>query len=210
MLKGIGILWRKHCRDNLWIYLIVLFCLLIGVVIGATTVKLLSAEETLELGEYLAVFVNKLQEFDAEQFSIARHSFYKNFKTLGLIWFLGLTVLGAPLILILLLAEGFTLGFTAGFLIQEKGLEGFFLALMSLTPPNIFLLPALITAGVVGITFSLWLVKGRFQFREGGIVQQFFAYSFSILFLGSLLVGAGVMEVYCSPLLMKWVITYFN
>lgn len=177
---------------------------------GTISVKLLTPEEALELGEFLSSFIKGLEWLGLDQLVVVRQSLYNNLKTVGLIWFLGLTVIGIPMILVLLFFEGFTLGFTAGFLVQTKGLEGILLALTALTPSNILFLPGLITAGVIGITFSVWLIKGRHDFRQSGIVQQFFAYSLSIGILCILVVIAGLLEAYCSPLLMKLVVYYFN
>lgn len=210
MVKAFKKLWINHWRDNLWLYLLVLICLIIGVVLGAISVKLLTVEETRELGDYLSSFLVNLEVVDIEGLAVIRQALYSNFKTLFLIWFLGLTVLGAPLILILLGVEGFTLGFTAGFLIKEKGLQGILLALMALTPANIILIPTFITAGVVGITFSVWLVKGHQEIQRASVAQQFFAYSFSMVFFGILIMIGGLFEGYCSPSLMKLIVSYFN
>lgn len=209
MLKSLKKIWLSHFRDNLWLYLLVLACLVLGVIMGTVTVKLLSPDEALELGEYLSSFIIGLEGIGLDQLTVVRQSLYNNFKTMGLIWFLGLTVVGTPLILILLFVEGFTLGFTAGFLVEAKGIQGVLLAITGLTPPNVLLLPALITAGVLGITFSIWLVKGRQELGRSGILQQFLAYSLSMGILGMVIVGAGLLEAYCSPVLMKLVISYF-
>ncbi|HHW06550.1 MAG TPA: stage II sporulation protein M [Clostridia bacterium] len=207
MLKVFRTLWLNHARDNLWFYLLTVFCLVAGIITGTVSVKLLTAEEALELGDYLSSFFMELEGLGWDQLVVIKQSLYNNLKTMGLIWFLGLTVVGTPMILLLLYFEGFTLGFTAGFLVQSKGLEGILLALTALTPPNIFFLPGLITAGVIGITFSVWLVKGRHEYRRDGILQQFFAYSISIGILCILVVAAAFLEAYCSPLLMKLVIS---
>lgn len=209
MIKGLKKAWIAHCRDNLWLYILVLACLVIGVGSGTVAVKLLTAEETTELGEYLATFIGGLEGLGFDQLTVVRQSLYNNFKTIGLIWFLGLTVIGTPLILLLLFVEGFTLGFTAGFLVQARGVQGILLAFTALTPPNILLLPGLVTAGVLGITFSIWLVKGRNELRSTGILQQFLAYTLSMGVLSVIIVAAGFLEAYCSPALMKLVVSYF-
>lgn len=210
MLRTFKAIWINHWQDNLWFYILAMSCLILGVIMGTVSVKLLTPEEALELGEYLSSFIGGLDGLGLDQLVVIRQSLYNNLKTMSLIWFLGLTVIGIPMILILLFFEGFTLGFTAGFLVQTKGLEGILLALSALTPPNIFFLPGLITAGVIGITFSVWLIKGRHDFRRSGILQQFFAYSLSIGILCILVVIAGLLEAYCSPFLMKMVVYYFH
>lgn len=210
MLNSFKRIWISHFQDNLWLYLLVLTCLVLGVVLGTVSVKLLSPDEALELGEYISSFILGLEGIGLDQLTVIRQSLYNNFKTMGLIWFLGLTVIGTPMILILLFVEGFTLGFTAGFLVQAEGLQGVLLAITGLIPPNLLLLPGLITAGVLGISFSAWLVKGRHELRNHGVFQQFLAYSLSMGVLSTVIVAAGFLEAYCSPFLMKLVISYFH
>ena len=74
-------------------------------------------------------------------------------KTVGLMWFLGLTVVGVPLILGMIFARAFSLGFTLGFLIQEKGKLGVVMALATVLPQNIFYIPFIIMGAVLSIGF---------------------------------------------------------
>lgn len=210
MLKGLKISWREHLKDNLLLYILVLFLLVVGIALGALTVKLLTIEETMELTQYLSAFFGDMEGVNLDYFLVLKESLVNNLKTLTFIWFLGLTVLGVPLIFILLLSKGFILGFTAGFLIQEQGLQGIILSFLTLTLPNFFILPALIIASVLGITFSIWLVKGRREISSFGLGQQLIAYSSAMLFFALLIFIGGALEAYTSSYVIKFVIAIFE
>ena len=53
------------------------------------------------------------------------------------------------------------LGFTAGFLFQEKAAQGVLLTFISLLPQNLIYVPVLLIASVIAVDFSLYIVRGR-------------------------------------------------
>ncbi|MFA5536888.1 MAG: stage II sporulation protein M [Bacillota bacterium] len=201
---------KQHLRDNLLLYILIVITLIIGITVGSLAVKLLTVEETVELTQYLSAYLGGMERVEINYLIILKESLFNNLKTLVFIWFLGLTVLGLPLIFVLLLSKGFILGFTAGFLIQEQGWQGMVLNILTLALPNFLILPALIFASVLGVTFSIWLVKGRRQFNNLGFGQQLLAYSTAILLSSLFIIAGGVLEAYGSSYLIKLAFTFFN
>ena len=114
----------SHFRDNLILYFLVNIFLVLGILLGATSVKSLDPEQTVSLGDYLNNFVTAFPNLKIRPEVLTTASFASNVKLLLLIWFLGLTVLGVPIIFLAIAIKGFYLGFTAGFIIQERGLQG--------------------------------------------------------------------------------------
>lgn len=204
-------LWKslsKHLKDNLLLYAIMTFFLFVGIALGAMGVRTLEAKQEGELIEYLNSFINGFATVQIEPFLLIKQSAGSNLKILAAIWFLGLTVLGAPLIFIVLAAKGFSLGFTAGFIIQEKGLSGILLTIFSLLPQNIFNLPAFLAAGVIATTFSSWLFKGRFKNRNQYLIQHFLFYCFILSSLALFILAGSLIEAFVTPKLIKMIIAY--
>jgi len=210
MFSRFQLFCSQHLKDNLLLYILVVAILIIGIIIGSLSVKLLTIEETVELTQYLSAFMGGMEEINLDYLIILKESLMNNIKTLISIWFLGLTVLGLPLIFVLLLSKGFILGFTAGFLIQEQGLQGIILSVLTLALPNFLILPALIFASVLGVIFSVWLVKGRRQPNNLSFGQQLLAYSSAILFSAIFIIAGGVIEAYGSSYLIKLTFTFLN
>lgn len=200
-------LFLGHVRDNLGLYLFTFAFFALGVTAGALGVKSLNSNEQGELLTYLDVFLHNLSKWEINSTLVAQQAIFNNLKTIFYIWFLGLTVIGLPLILAIVFTRGFIMGFTVGFLVQEKQITGILLALFSILPQNLFNIPALIVGGVTAVSFSWWLVKGR---TRGGarISQQFMAYSIVMLAMGILAVCAGLVEAYLAPWLMKLLVAY--
>ena len=99
-------------------------------------------------------------------------------KWIGLIWILGLSVIGLPGILILDFLKGVLIGFTVGYLVGQYSWKGLLFALVSIAPQNLFIIPVLMMCGVAAITFSLYIIRDRFIMNRGGsMVKPFASYA---------------------------------
>lgn len=194
---------RQHMYDSWWIYLFVCLCFIAGIIFGSLGVNELSQEQAAGLEDYvnkgLGLYTDKID------FSFtARQAIYKNLLNWGKIFFLGLTVIGMPLVLIIVFTRGFVLGFTIVFLIQTGSYAGGALAFLAIIPPNLLSFPAYIMASVAAINFSLYLLKGRDPTtRSMSITQYFFGYLGVMLTLGLLFAGSALIEGYLSPFFIR-------
>ncbi|QGP94056.1 Stage II sporulation protein M [Neomoorella glycerini] len=198
----------RHIRDNLGIYLVIFFFFLGGIIAGTVTIYFLEQQQVIQLAAYLD---NVLKQFNANDLSGYKgvyQAIINALKETGLVWFLGLTVIGIPLIVAIVFLKGFILGFTVGFLVQQKAFQGVALSLMAILPPNLIQIPALFVAAMLGISFSTGLLRGR-SLSETGILPRFLAYSFFMLLVTLLVVGGGLVEVYLAPVFARVVLNYF-
>lgn len=65
-------------------------------------------------------------ENSINRLEILKGSFLYHVKYLLLIFILGLSVIGLPIVWILLFLKGLVVGFTVGFLVNQLGIKGFF------------------------------------------------------------------------------------
>lgn len=201
-----------YFRINLVLYFFIILLFLIGVVFGALAVKTLGEEQKVELITYLKVFFQGLHDgHDAglDVGALVKQAMLNNIKTVVMIWLLGLTVIGVPVILFIVFTRGFVLGFTVGFLVNEYVLRGVAFAIVSVIPHNVLLIPAIIAAAVSGVAFSLLVVRNRLRPYRVNLPYECMAYtSMAVLMLGVVIVG-GLVEGYITPVFMKAVTTLF-
>ncbi len=153
-----------YLRDNLALYIAASLLFSLGIALGAYSINILQEPEVRELKEYLDIFLYGLNtEVVLEPGSIIRNALNQNLKLLFLLWLLGITMLGIPATIFILCLKGFTLGFTVNFLFQQFSYTGLFFALGAVVPQNIFVIPALITAAVACLSFSLLQIQCRLK-----------------------------------------------
>jgi stage II sporulation protein M len=175
-----------------------------GVVFGAIIVNTLSDSQKQDLLHYMGYFFQGLNQNNIAEPRIAfQHAMGDHLKTLGLMWILGLSIVGLPLILILVFLKGLGIGFTVGFLVNQLSWKGLWFAMVAVLPHNLLVVPVMIFVAVSGLQFSLLLVKNRLIQRRGTIYPQFLSYSVSVTAMAVVLVIASFFEAYVSPWLMR-------
>lgn len=197
-----------YIRANIVGYFFILLVFVSGVVFGALAVKTLPDEQKRELIGYLQIFFQGFAAWSSEAWGSADlfvSVVFHHIKTVGLIWLLGFTVVGMPLIWFIVFTRGFVIGFTVGFLVNEYIMKGLAFALAAVLPHSIVSVPAVIAAGVAATSFSLWLVRRRHNAKTT-VGYEAIGYSGLCLGMFLLLLVSAVIEVYISPLFMKLVV----
>lgn len=206
LLKKFRTIAVKHIQGNGVIYFFVCMFFIIGISSGAFIVKALADYQKQELISYMRNFFQILSNKPIDASSVLKQSLMNNLQTAALIWILGITVIGMPLILLLVAIRGLIIGFTVGFLVEQLGIKGILFSLISIFPQNLFIIPSIIVIAVIGIGFSKMIVRNRlnksYNMNDSSF-RQFALYSTinaSIFFF--IIVGC-MIEAYVTPIFMK-------
>ena len=189
----------------LYTFVAVLF--LVGVVFGALMVNALSLEQQQELGTYLG---NYFIEVDQGAAGIEQEVYWtiagQHLKWIGLIWILGLSVVGLPGILVLDFLKGVLIGFTVGYLVGHFSWEGFLFALVSVAPHNLMIIPVLLICSVGAVSFSINVIKKQvFSRRYDDLSKPFLTYTALFLVMAFITLGIASFETWVTPVMMRWV-----
>lgn len=193
----------EHVRTHagLYFFLIVLFGM--GVAFGALTVGALDATQRLELSQYLDFFLASLEDGRSPVASEAvfRQALSSNWRTAGFIFLLGLTLVGAPLVPVIVFLRGFIVGFAVGFMLAHRGWAGMLVSLLAIVPQNLLAVPALVVLAAAALAFSGRLLRrsspGPPAWRALG------AYAGTAAVAFALLAGASAIEGYVAPLFLR-------
>lgn len=198
---------RHSLRDQTPLYVFVSVLFLMGVVFGALMVNALTLEQQQDLSHYLGDFFVSVNDGGA---AFQPLSFWAiaslHLKWLGLIWLLGLSVIGLPGILILDFLKGVLIGFTVGCLVGQFTWKGLLFAIVSVAPHNLVVIPALMIASVAAVGFSLGIIRNRVLLhRTGTAARPFLSYTSLTLTMAVILLAISTFETWVSPEIMSWV-----
>lgn len=198
---------RHTLKDQTPLYVFVSVLFLMGVVFGALMVNALTLEQQQDISRYLGDFFLSINEGGAE---FQPQTFWDvaalHLKWLGLIWLLGLSVIGLPGILILDFLKGVLIGFTVGCLVGQYTWKGLLFALVSVAPHNLIVIPALLIASVAAVGFSLNIIRSRvLMSRTGHATRPFLSYTGLTLVMAAVLLAVSSFETWVTPVLMSWV-----
>ncbi|MEC2075771.1 stage II sporulation protein M [Metabacillus fastidiosus] len=198
---------KQHIKDQSSIYLFVFVLFLMGVIFGAIIVNSMNINQKEDLYYYLSRFFGQVSEGKiASSIDMFKQSFFHNMKYLGLMWVLGISIIGLPVILVMLFIKGMVVGFTVGFLVNQLGWKGFLLSFVTVLPQNILLIPAFIVMCAVAISFSLKMVKQLYMKKTlmmESPFSMFMKYVVVLVSISLFTVIASLFEAYASPMLMK-------
>ncbi|MDD4802686.1 MAG: stage II sporulation protein M [Syntrophomonas sp.] len=195
---------KLHIAENKWQYLLITLIFVLGVIIGDYKVTGLAGGIKSHLLSLIDEYIKGGINSDLNKEAILFNSFLNQAKSILAIWFLGLTVIGMPIILGVVFYKGFSLGFTIAFLVKEKAVSGILISILSILPQNLVYIPLIIIWSVIGINFSVYIARSK----AGSIVSlggALISYTLlMIVFLAIVLVGAFI-ETYLSP----WFLSLF-
>ncbi|MBW7459858.1 stage II sporulation protein M, partial [Paenibacillus sepulcri] len=127
-------------------------------------------------------------------------------KWIILIWVLGLTVVGMPLVLALDFLKGVLVGFAVGTLVSQHEWKGLLFSLVSVAPANLIVVPALLIASVSAVSFSIYIIKNRLLGSYGSMSQSFISHTSTGVLMIFIALGAALVESFISPVLLKWAV----
>ena len=185
MIKKLQNVIVEHIVKNRNAYLFLLMAFVLGVSAGAFTVNGLSPMQRDELSNYFQGFLQLLNNQNIESSELLSVSLLENMKLVGLLWILGVTIIGIPFIFVFLGIRGFITGFSSGFIINVLGLKGVLFTTFALLPKEIIIVPCLIAIGVNGINFSMRIAKNKSVDQgnsKDSLKTAFVSYCFKAIF----------------------------
>lgn len=207
MRSRVGQTIQTYAREHQSLYWFTIVLFTMGIIFGAVLVNSLPLSQKQELYGFLQYFFNSLSQQGIPETSTHFHqSFGFYAKTVAIMWVLGLSIIGLPMILLMLFLKGVVVGFTVGFLVNQLQWQGVTFAMMGILPQNLLVVPALFIIGVSGISFSLRLIKTRLVSKRDDIMPHFIGYTVLVMCMLGVLTMAALFETFVSPRLMQVVL----
>ncbi len=201
-----------HVQEHSSLYVFVAVLLLMGVIFGAILVNSLQVSQKQDLYFYLSRFFGQVSKGQfANAGEMFRESYLSQLKYIGFIWILGISIIGLPLIFILLFLKGVVVGFTVGFLVSQLGWNGLLLVFVAVLPQNIIIIPTFLIMTTIAASFSLRMIRHQFIRKVNEpLLPLFMRYTCFFLIIGVVLAVASGIEAYVSPTFMKQVMDTIN
>lgn len=183
-------------------YLFLSVILLIGLISGIIFIFFISSEDKLLVKEELELFFTNISTNKLNYTETFINSIVSNLLYVFVIWVLGVSIIGIPIIIFILFLKGFILGFSCSSIIYNFGFKGMGLA-MGQIPHNLFLLLFLVLIGFYAINFSIRLFRVLFLKETIALNSYFKRYNkvLGIAVLGS--VFCSLLEVFLAPIIIN-------
>lgn len=208
MVKQLQNVLKDHVSANRNSYLFLLMAFMLGVCAGAFTVNGLSTMQMDELSNYFHGFIQLFNNENMKSSDLFSIALLENLKLIGLLWILGVSIIGLPFIFLIFGVKGFITGFSSGFIIRVLGMKGLLFSGFALLPKEIIIVPCLIAMGVNGINFSMRIAKNKSSegIQKSSLKAAFVSYCMiTVLFTAIILAGI-LFDAYVTPILLRIVL----
>lgn len=189
----------RHFQESMWLYVITLVCLFTGIVLGIYTVRYMGDMERQDLINYFLSFRNNLSSVEVDNKAILIESIKSNLPIILGLWVLGLTIVGIPVILIIDIIKGFSLGFSLSTIFYGLSYKGIWFILLGLLPQNIIYVPCIIVSSVLSMKLSLAKLKDRVNKQVNYNKGYFAEYSITFLIITLIMILGFIYESYITP-----------
>ncbi|MBU5590738.1 stage II sporulation protein M [Clostridium sp. MSJ-4] len=193
-----------HIQENFWLYIISLLFLCTGVVLGVYAVKYMSEVDKLDLANYFNSFTNILASEELNNKVIFFEAIKTNIPIILVLFILGLTLVGMPIILLINLIKGFSIGFTFSFIISTLGKKGVAITLVGMLPQNIIYIPCIVIASVISMRISLDKIRNNVFNQKPHVAKENKNIVMDLVVIAMFVLLGTLIESYITPAILKY------
>lgn len=199
---------RRHLSDNIISYAVIVFFFILGISLGALTVRNIDIDTKSNVKEYIDGFISISRTDSVHSIEILKQSIKFNLITSVALFLAGLTYAGIVIVPLISAFRGFCLGFTVAFLTDSLGRGGFLLSLVSILPQNLVYIPVVIVFCVCSISLSFAILRSKLNKKGNEAMSYIWSVTMTAVFLFVIMTGGSIIESYITPYLIKLVAPY--
>ena len=185
---------------------ILLFFIITSIIVfvfGSFFITILNDTDKNMVKEYITIFMKDIYSNNIDYIEVLKTTIFSNIFLVILIWLLGISVIGIPIIVFLYLFNSFTLGFTISSFILTYGYKGIIFSILYIFPNEILKYFCYTLLIVNSIKISKKLIvsivkKEPLYFNK--TINRYFKILMICLFL---IVVASLYEVYGIPFIFN-------
>jgi stage II sporulation protein M len=196
--------FNKHFYENIWMYLLTILFMATGMILGLYCVKYMGDVDKSTLINYITAFGSSSTLDGLSNKEILMGTLKNNIPIIIGFWFLGLTVVGLPIIILINIYKGFSLGFTFSFFIYGLKEKGLLLSLLGVLPQNLIYIPCLIFLSVLSIEFSIGIIKEKFTKKYSSNIGSVRNYTMMFLIVTGVMFIGFLFESFITPILINF------
>lgn len=199
MNKIIDIIFKDIKKDkNIYISLIIV--LLISLVFGLFFITILTSEDKALLISHINTYLDSIKSGSIN--SNLYNNLVSNNIGIFILWILGFSIIGLPLIIAILFYKGFSLSFTITSLIYNFRLDGIFFSFIYVFPHLILNLLFYFITTYYSFKMCInliWIISGKSKFNFKTLKKYLFILVISLFFISL----SSLYETYILPYLIK-------
>lgn len=195
-----------HINKKTRIFILVF--LIVGIISGSLFTIILDSGDKLLIQNYMNSFFNNIGK-STNNINYLLNIGSSNILYLIIIWVLGISVIGLPIVLVVLFSKSFVVGFTITSLIYNYKLLGLALATFYVFPHILLLLIVYAVVTVYSMKFSVSIFNNLFSKNKIDLKRLFKIYLEVLLIALAFIIIISLYETYVLPYVIKIILSIF-
>lgn len=150
---------KNKLKINKRLFLFLMVLLLIGITFGSIFITILEESDRTLVYNSLEDFFENIKGQNLDYFSSFKNSILINLLTLLIVWLLGISVIGIPILIIIFFSKSFSIGFIIGSIIAKYGIQGVLLSIAYTFPHSFLFLLVLAYLMMYALSFSFKIIE---------------------------------------------------
>ena len=191
---------------KLFVFLLVL--MIIGISVGSVLVTILNSSDKNLTIEYINEFTNNIKDNKLDYLFALKNNLFSNLSYIILIWLLGISIIGLPIMLIMFFSKSFILGFSIGAVLETYKAKGILFSLVYVFPGQVINLLFLLLLMMYAMSFSFKLIYAIFKKKslDFKLVMNRYFKIFLLVLIVTLLMT--LYDTFLMPKLIKLIIPF--
>jgi len=194
---------KNTLKEQKRIYLMVIILLIIGILLGIVFSIIIPKSDHTLVTESLNTFFKDIKNNHINYTNAIINSLIGNIGFTLLLWLVGISIIGIPIIGIILVMKGFIFGFSISAIIYTYHLKGIGKAFGYIFPHQLLTLFFSIFLGFYAIYFSKKLFNFLFLKKEINLKHSMKRYMQVLLISGAGMIISSIIEVFISPMIIN-------
>lgn len=179
---------------------------LIGFLFGVIFITIISKQDQTLIKSYIENFINIIQTNKLNYLNAIQNNLVSQISFTTIIWLLGISIIGIPIILFMYFTKSFMIGFSiASFILQYK-IKGIVYAIIYIFPHHFINLIVFTLLLVYALKFSYYLLSSILKKRTIHLKTLMNPYLNVLLIVGITILITSLYETFAVPYFLKQIL----
>ena len=193
---------KKYVVKNKKIFIFLSILVLIAITAGSIFSVTISSNDAELVKNYLANYITSINNNELIMLDSFLSSIINNFSLVFIVFLLGISFIGIPIIIIIFFYKSFIFGFTLGSILVNYKIKGILLSIIYMFPHNIIDIFVLIIYVVISINLTRNIIKSLLKKEpiNTNIIKRYIKITLQVLIVYLVI---SVYSSYVVPLFIK-------
>ena len=194
---------KKKTSSNKRIIIFLVGLFLIGIIAGSIFITVISKTDQALVKEYIKEFINKIDKNKLNYLDALKNASISNLSFIIIVWLLGLSIVGIPIVVFMYFSKAFVLGFSLSAFILQYKTKGIIIALIYFFPHHIVNMIAYTLVMIYSLKISFILINSILKKKTISFKTIMNSYLIVLGLSSGMIIVASLYECFVVPFIIK-------